>query len=121
MKTVIFSEVEYGHRICPTPEETNSRIFNRKWIISLGSLREKVGSIMFKKKFFLSYASQNIILRNWATDNLPGNMILVSGHVHLAEYTPSMKYINLGIIRHGFASYLLIQDNKIQLIETNYK
>jgi UDP-2,3-diacylglucosamine pyrophosphatase LpxH len=56
-------------------------------------------------------------LESWAANKLPKNTILVCGHSHLAEYKPEKQFIDLGAHTDSLRIYLLINDDKMDLLE----
>lgn len=51
---------------------------------------------------------------------LKNNYILVCGHVHTSYIDMEQKYLNSGSILYGKASYIQIENDKIELIKTTY-
>lgn len=113
--------IEHGHQILPTPEITHPNLFDNKLIVRIGNTVEGMGLNRFMRIYSKILKKKNNELKKWANQNLPKNEILVAGHIHLPEFNIKKKYINLGQIRFGFASYVLIKDNKIKFIQTKYK
>lgn len=48
------------------------------------------------------------------------NKILIAAHSHLPELALDMNFINSGYIRFGIASYILLDESGLQLVETSY-
>ena len=69
---------------------------------------------------FLLHRFNNVIKRKISKE-LKKNEVFICGHTHLAEYDKENRFINTGIIRHGLAQYLLIEDGKIKIKEEWYK
>ena len=62
----------------------------------------------------------NIRMKNFAKQLLNENRILVSGHSHLFEFKPEESFINLGVINHGWAQYVIVEDGKITSVNEKY-
>lgn len=80
-------------------------------------ITRKLGKKMTK---FLLQRFNNIIKKK-ATAELQKNEVFICGHTHLAEYDKKNRFINTGIIRHGLAQYMIIEDGKIKIHEEWYK
>lgn len=51
---------------------------------------------------------------------LEHNEILISGHTHSPEFNLENKYINLGFIRRGFASYVVATKDGLDYVRCRY-
>ncbi len=81
---------------------------------------EEIYVRIFGKYFSWQYSIFNNVMKKWAIANLQENEILVTGHIHSAEFNPNKQFINTGITRHGLAQYLLIDDGKMRLVHERY-
>ena len=52
--------------------------------------------------------------------SIPANAIVVCGHTHVTLFRPEDRFIDGGKIRANMASYLIVEDGKIDLIKTRY-
>lgn len=75
---------------------------------------------LFGKYFSWQYTPFNNIMKRWIIKNLHDNEILVTGHIHSAEFNVGKKFINTGITRHGLAQYLLIEGEQLRLVHKRY-
>lgn len=48
------------------------------------------------------------------------NEVFIAGHTHAPEFNLDRKYINLGFIRQGFASYVVATADNIQYVRCQY-
>lgn len=112
--------VEHGHLIYPTLELRYPLLFGNRPMVRLGTLAEKVGVSILGEQFLDIYKSENESIKVWVNDNLNGDEVMVNGHTHYPEESLDERYLNSGLIRHGFASYLVIEDNEATLIKGEY-
>ena len=114
--------IEHGDKHTPGFEN----IVDNQFFLSLAvRLHEKLESLGFKvvgQRFFDHFLYKNFTedLRTYAQKKLSKKEILVSGHSHSVKYEPENNFINSGFIRHGVAQYLVIEDEKIKLVEEKY-
>jgi len=114
--------IEHGDKHTPNLEN----IVDNQLVLNLAvRLHEKLENLGFKvvgQRFFDHFLYKNFTenLRNYAQIKLSNKEILVSGHSHSAKYEPENNFINSGFIRHGVAQYLIVEDEKIKLIEEKY-
>lgn len=59
-------------------------------------------------------------LINWSLENMYGNEIFVASHSHTPILDLTKRYINTGFIGQTYASYIEINDKKIDLIKKRY-
>lgn len=45
---------------------------------------------------------------------------LAIGHTHFAEHDPTYRFMNSGIVQHGLAQYIYVEDGKITPVEVAY-
>lgn len=113
--------IEHGDRVAPDIDQTISWIINP--ITSrFASFYFAIGLKLLKKRFL--YAKHFYTIHNtakeWAKDNMKSNEIFVCGHSHISEYNINEKFINTGMIRAGYAQYLLINGEKMQFTDETY-
>jgi predicted phosphodiesterase len=114
--------VEHGDRIAPAEDTWLPRFFFQPIFLKPYIFyREYLPLKMFGPRILVKYKKQNDKLKSWFKANLPQNNILVTGHSHLPEFNLKKGFINLGLIRHGFAYYLLIKNKQLELIGENYE
>ena len=66
-----------------------------------------------------SYA--NVRMKTFAKSHMNDHRILVSGHSHLFEFSPKESFINLGVINHGWAQYVIVDNGKITSVNEKYR
>lgn len=112
--------ITHGHTITPSVDLKQPWVHKSKLLKLLyyTHLRLTV-PFLGKRVFFYESFKYNQII-NWINMNLTNNEILVSGHTHVAKYDLKNRAINSGFIDYGVASYILIEDDEISLIEEHY-
>lgn len=112
--------IEHGHRLFPTVDHYLSegviekflRIPFRIWWFFEGWIYKLLGP----KKADIG---NKVILQN--RDNyIKNKSILICGHTHASMFELDERYINSGFIMHGFASYIQIENDEIDLITKKY-
>lgn len=111
--------IEHGDLYCPFPDiniPVSSNILQflfdqwERWMLFFfGSSYQKIFFQRFNNK--IKQSIQN---------KLTKNQLYVCGHTHCAEIDYKHRFINTGIIRHGFAQYLMIENEIITLKEERY-
>lgn len=113
--------IEHGDLILPLgpdiPYPTNAINY---WYNRLYGFVEYIGSQLLGRHFFIPYQFFSHKAKKWTVANLNTDEILVMGHLHRAEHVPEKYYINHGIIRHGIGQYILIEDDKLELVNERY-
>ena len=116
--------IEHGNRIIPSIDEKAIARFSVGPINFMAAKTrnalEKIGYVILGDKFFKLEKKANRSIKKYIQKNLKPNEILITGHTHLAEFDPENRFINSGLVRHGFGQYVLIEDNRIRLITENY-
>lgn len=102
---------EHGNRLAPYIDD----IFKIKKLprylnILLGELEGLVVRLFGPKGLVYLYGRFNEISKVKIKKELKKNEVLVSGHTHVAELDLKNKYLNSGLIRHGLAHYLIINN-----------
>ena len=70
---------------------------------------------------YKKYYQRNIRIKKViAQEDTDGDTLYVFSHSHLAEEDLEYRYINTGMIRGGKASYVWIEDGKIELRRETY-
>jgi len=112
--------IQHGHAIAPEIDDLFPWIFRRKPIVYLSEINERLKTRLRGEKFLAKYQSVNDKIKDWYFKSLPRNKILVCGHSHFAELDLDNNFINSGLIRHGYARYLKIKGDNIELIQERY-
>lgn len=112
--------IQHGHRIVPHVDSRFEWLARIPAVALLGAAAESVLVRRFGRAYLRLHRRDNDRMREWAASNLGPNQILVTGHNHLAEFDLTHRYICTGFIRYGWASYLVIEDEKLELVQTNY-
>lgn len=110
----------HGHVQSPTLDMINPRFFTNKIVISLHNFRNVLLVKLFGERYFSFKSKENLILMKYALESLTDNQVLVCGHTHVPEFDLEHKFINLGFVDYGIATYLEIVDNRINLVKQRY-
>ncbi len=114
--------IEHGHRI-----KRHLDAFIPRW--SINSLTTRLAQLAQllslrllgpERALRLLHARDNDVMRAWAATNLGSSQILVTGHTDYPEIDLRRRYICIGFIRYGLASYLKIEAGQLELVETTY-
>ncbi len=115
--------VEHGHRIIPG--------HNDKWFGGIiprhplfGAVawyREEIGTKVSGEAFFQRFAKYNRRMKEWTQHRLLPHQVLVTGHTHLAEFSPDAQYINVGCVKGGYGHYLEIEGDQLALRSFRYE
>jgi predicted phosphodiesterase len=76
--------------------------------------------IVFGKRFLNKENNMNAPMIQWAREKVEPPTILVCGHSHYPEFLLEDRYINLGFNFAGFGSYLLIENDTLELVREKY-
>lgn len=116
--------IEHGDRILPFETEEQALSGHRPWwfyiTAPLYPFFEHLLTHLFGQNFFKIYRIFNSKMKAYTATHLKSHEILVTGHTHCAEFNLKEKYINNGLIRHGIAQYMLVENEKIKLVSTHY-
>lgn len=113
--------IEHGDLIIPLgPDIAYPTNMINYWYNRIYGWIEHLGSWIFGRYFFIPYSFFSRKAKKWTVANLSSDEILVMGHLHRAEHVPKKYYINHGIIRHGIGQYILIEDDKLELVNERY-
>lgn len=70
--------------------------------------------------FFFIYRCLDLLKTiNYNQKNKNDNWLIL-GHIHLPYFNKNIKYVNIGFINHGLASYLVIEDGEVELRKERY-
>lgn len=122
----IFFKVTHGHIQHPGWEKLNANPVIKKLrkVISFICFQtiEKHGvkkfGPKFSKVFFYRY-QDNRALKNWVKKQ-PKNQFWIFGHTHLASLDTKHRFANCGYIDYGYASWVEINDGKVELKHGKY-
>lgn len=115
--------VEHGNRLMPFFDEDPSRRYSVDGVAMrvFGEIGQGPAIKLFGGKALkLAGARYNRIIKRKVKKYLHEDEIYVCGHTHAAEFNPRRRFINSGLIRHGLAQYVLIENNDITLVEQKY-
>jgi predicted phosphodiesterase len=112
--------IEHGHVQAPSFDAQFPFLKKSILVNKLNYLKNYIGIKYFGKKLFLDEVMANKKLKQWKNKNLDENTYFVTGHSHLYEIDESAKFANSGFIQHSRASYLTIEDGKIELHKSRY-
>lgn len=114
--------IEHGDRMAPAEDVYLPNFLFHKFLLSpFIFIREYVPIKLFGEKILKKYTRQNMKIKSWIrNNNISGSTIFVTGHTHLAEFSPEEHFVNIGFIRHGLANYLLIENGSFRLIKEKY-
>lgn len=118
--------VEHGHRF-PLTFVTISRYvskhiahYTHKDPI-IGHQMENIGIRLFGKKFRDSVGKEaNKSIKKRLGDEFNDQKILICGHTHTQELDLNEHFVNTGMIRLGFGSYIMIENGEITLSDVKY-
>ncbi len=113
---------EHGNRLAPYLDD----IFKVKKLpknlnVILGELEGLAVRLFGAKGLSYLYGRFNLSIKEKIKSELKKNEVLVTGHTHVAEVDLKNKYINDGLIRHGLAHYLIIQNGIPTLHKEKYR
>ncbi|PIR13184.1 hypothetical protein COV49_03020 [Candidatus Falkowbacteria bacterium CG11_big_fil_rev_8_21_14_0_20_39_10] len=112
--------IEHGQRYFPTElknVDINSAFFRS--ICKFVKYTEKTIVRIFGEKYQKLLKKNNAKLKKHIGQNSDGSYFIF-GHTHSPEVDLSMNFINSGIICHGLAQYVIIQDGNIEIIKDRY-
>ncbi len=87
---------------------------------SLHAFNERMLKQYGKKFLDMRYKKANEVIKKRLAKTQKQNEITFFGHTHYGEYDAASRYANSGFINHGFAQYLMINADAIQLHEEWY-
>jgi len=105
---------EHGHRLLPTEKEPLD-INNPKF-------KKAVRRMDSLEKNFVKYGGRtyqyliwffNSIIKGRVSRNLAKNEFFFCGHTHIHEINHKKRFYNTGIIKHGLAQYIYIENGEI--------
>ncbi len=111
-KTLIF---EHGHMQVPIFKNENPVLKKYRYPISstLNKVEEflvrNTGGVITK----LIQKNLNETIKKTIKSDLKKDDIFICGHTHYAEFSLDEQFINIGIMKHGLAQYLVIENETI--------
>lgn len=114
--------IEHGHRIHPHIDAWVPRwLVNRFTTMATLLLQASLFRIFGPERTLRTLNTKdNNAMRAWAATNLKPNEILVTGHNDYAEIDLKNQFICTGLIRYGFATYLQIDNDQLEIIRATY-
>lgn len=113
--------VEHGNRLWNTGDD--EVIQNKRTQIAT-RLVHRIERVITRNDNFrmkqLIFGRYNKIIKNKIKKEFTSNELLVCGHTHFAEFNLKERFINSGIIRHGLAQYLVVEETTIKPKEEWY-
>ncbi len=113
--------IEHGNKYFPDWEE-KVQIKQPNYVINrLYNITEKILFTIFGTKIQTVFFHQfNKTIEQAIQKTIPKRYIFICGHTHAQELDLKNHFINTGIIRHGLAQYLLIENGKLELKSERY-
>lgn len=105
---------------------TNSWTFRMlKSFLAVTLKFEEYGVRTFGRNFYKVYKDahrrdENTLLKEVVEREFQPNEFLVCGHTHLPEFSLDSHFINTGFIKYRLATYLLIDNGKLNFVNTRY-
>jgi predicted phosphodiesterase len=113
--------IVHGHQFNPFFNRLLHPIKLPQFFLKVLMAQERWLVTTFKNSYIqFHYRLYNKEIKAKINSNLRKNEILVCAHTHAAELDTDNKYINTGLIDHGLAQYLMIDDEEIQLHSVHY-
>lgn len=113
--------IEHGNRLWNAGDEGKKRnAFFESATTVVGAIEYFTTRKIGKKAVRFILQRFNNVIKGKVARELRKNEVFICGHTHLAEYDKKNRFINTGIIRHGLAQYLIIEDGKIKIHEEWY-
>lgn len=115
---------EHGHRFIPEKQTKFDKILKSKFVLKWS---DTIGSGFFERFLFpytVGYLGGKWNIATLASisndKSIDHDAIVVCGHTHVTVYDPDNRFIDVGKIRANSASYLIIDDGKLELVKTRY-
>lgn len=117
-KTYVF---EHGDRFMPfEKKEINIKDPKVKKQLRRSNKIEKTVVKLFGSSYQRLFKIFNIILRKRARRELENNELFFCGHTHIHEINHKNKFYNTGMIKHGLAQYIYIENGEIISMNERY-
>jgi UDP-2,3-diacylglucosamine pyrophosphatase LpxH len=112
--------IEHGNRFIPLLDESIP-FFKLPLVGKVLNFSERILVRGFGKRYLESAQSRkNVKIKDVRGNHIKNDVFLICGHTHYAELDEANKFANTGIIRHGLAQYLIIEDGKVTAYNTTY-
>lgn len=95
-------------------------VLSRTIPLRIGASIDVLHKLVWGRRFLESESDINDAAREWASENLVGNQLLICGHSHFPEIDYDNRMANSGFIGCGFGNYLLVKDGNIELVKERY-
>ena len=113
---------EHGNRLAPYLDDIYKvRRLPKSLNILLGELEGLAVRLFGAKGLMFLYGRFNEVIKEKIKKELKKNEVLVCGHTHVAELDLKNNFINDGLIRHGLAHYLIINNGVPTLHKEKYR
>lgn len=113
--------LEHGDRLAPKLD-ARFPFFQRQPFGYISDVYPVFGAWFFGWDYFgIENKSSNDTLKKYAKEHSRKKSVYLFGHTHTPELNLSIGYGNSGIIRWGFASYLVIENDSISLVKERYR
>ena len=113
--------IQHGHKIAPGIEQKYPMLNHRRFISTSLKINNFIGSFLGGDLDKAFHKKVNERMKKYAADTLLENEVLICGHSHLVELNEPAPFINSGMIRLGIAQSLIINGDKIELVNARYK
>lgn len=123
LKTSRYTYVfEHGNRLAPYIDD----IWNFKTLPPvmnnlLSELERTAVRIFGVKALTYLFGRFNVKIKGLLKKELKENEIFVCGHTHVAEIDLKNRFMNSGLVRHGLAHYIIIEDGTPTLYKERYR
>jgi len=120
---------KHGHQYAPRLSESFPNLplrkLNQKFhLLTIQSYIENNGYRLIGKRIYALFPKKGLInnakMKRAVVEKFKDNEILVAGHSHYAQYLPKERFINVGCISNHYASHLVIEGGKVELVEDEY-
>jgi predicted phosphodiesterase len=111
--------ITHGHTVF-TSMEDKYPFLNRKVPLRIGSNIDLIHKYVWGKSFLKEGSKINRPMSEWASNNLPDDRILITGHSHYPEMDLDSRFVNSGFIGLGYGSYAIVDASGPQIIKERY-
>ena len=119
--------IEHGHELTPSLELIWPKVFGRRAMVWLAYSINLLGFTVARNFYLKLFTVDNLRMKKIAhtrmekmAHTLDLDKILVCGHSHRQEKSLTKKFINIGAVRWGLGQYLLVEGDKLTLVNDSY-
>lgn len=113
--------IVHGHQFNPFFNRIFHPIKLPLFVLKALMIHERRLLTLFKNNYIkLHYRVYNKEIKGKIKNRLRKNEFLICAHTHAAELDTANKFINTGLIDHGLAQYLIVDNEEIQLHSAYY-